>query len=37
MLLQDDKVLQPADNVTPVLNNKITDAYGSQLTTSSTR
>ncbi len=32
VLLQDDKVLQPADNVTPVLNNKITDAYGSQLT-----
>ena len=34
VLLQDDKVLQPADNVTPVLNNKITDAYGSQLTQS---
>ena len=32
VLLEDDKVLQPADNVTPVLNNKITDAYGSQLT-----
>ena len=28
MLLKDDKNLQPADNVTPVLNNKITDAYG---------
>jgi len=32
VLLQDDKVLQPADNVTPVLNDKITAAYGSQLT-----
>jgi osmoprotectant transport system substrate-binding protein len=32
VLLQDDKLLQPADNVTPVFNNKITDAYGSQLT-----
>jgi glycine betaine/choline ABC-type transport system substrate-binding protein len=31
VLLQDDKVLQPADNVTPVLNNKIITAYGPQL------
>jgi osmoprotectant transport system substrate-binding protein len=31
VLLEDDKVLQPADNVTPVLNNKITDAYGADL------
>ena len=28
VLLKDDKNLQPADNVTPVLNNKITTAYG---------
>jgi osmoprotectant transport system substrate-binding protein len=27
VLLEDDKQLQPADNVTPVLNKKITDAY----------
>jgi len=33
VLLQDDKQLQPADNVTPVLNNKIVDAYGAQLST----
>src|SRR5262249_28661421 len=32
VLLQDDKALQPADNVTPVLNNKIITAYGTQLT-----
>ena len=31
VLLQDDKVLQPADNVTPVLNNKVITAYGPQL------
>jgi osmoprotectant transport system substrate-binding protein len=30
--LQDDKNLQPADNVTPVLNNTITTAYGQPLT-----
>ena len=28
VLLKDDKHLQPADNVTPVLNNKIITAYG---------
>ena len=33
VLLKDDKNLQPADNVTPVLNNKITTAYGADLTT----
>ncbi len=33
VLLKDDKKLQPADNVTPVLNNKITDAYGAALNT----
>jgi osmoprotectant transport system substrate-binding protein len=32
VLLEDDKVLQPADNVTPVVRNEITDAYGDQLT-----
>jgi osmoprotectant transport system substrate-binding protein len=32
VLLQDDKNLQPADNVTPVLNNTITAAYGKPLT-----
>jgi osmoprotectant transport system substrate-binding protein len=32
VLLKDDKHLQPADNVTPVLNNKITTAYGKDLT-----
>jgi osmoprotectant transport system substrate-binding protein len=32
VLLKDDKSLQPADNVTPVLNNKITAAYGQGLT-----
>ena len=32
VLLKDDKNLQPADNVTPVLNNKITTAYGKDLT-----
>ena len=32
VLLKDDKNLQPADNVTPVLNNKITAAYGKSLT-----
>ena len=31
VLLKDDKNLQPADNVTPVLNNKITTAYGKPL------
>jgi osmoprotectant transport system substrate-binding protein len=31
VLLKDDKSLQPADNVTPVLNNKITTAYGKPL------
>jgi len=31
VLLEDDKNLQPADNVTPVLNNKITAAYGQPL------
>jgi osmoprotectant transport system substrate-binding protein len=31
VLLQDDKKLQPADNVTPVLSNKITAAYGKSL------
>ena len=31
VLLKDDKNLQPADNVTPVLNNKITTAYGKSL------
>jgi osmoprotectant transport system substrate-binding protein len=31
VLLQDDKLLQPADNVTPVLNNKVITAYGPQL------
>jgi osmoprotectant transport system substrate-binding protein len=31
VLLKDDKNLQPADNVTPVLNNKITAAYGKDL------
>jgi osmoprotectant transport system substrate-binding protein len=31
VLLNDDKKLQPADNVTPVLNNKITTAYGTAL------
>ena len=33
VLLKDDKSLQPADNVTPVLNNKITTAYGAALKT----
>jgi osmoprotectant transport system substrate-binding protein len=33
VLLKDDKNLQPADNVTPVLNNKITTAYGNSLAT----
>lgn len=32
VLLKDDKNLQPADNVTPVLSNKITSAYGATLT-----
>jgi osmoprotectant transport system substrate-binding protein len=32
VLLEDDKVLQPADNVTPVVRDEITDAYGDQLT-----
>ena len=32
VLLKDDKNLQPADNVTPVLNDKITAAYGKDLT-----
>jgi osmoprotectant transport system substrate-binding protein len=32
VLLKDDKNLQPADNVTPVLNNTITTAYGQPLT-----
>jgi osmoprotectant transport system substrate-binding protein len=32
VLLNDDKKLQPADNVTPVLNNKIITAYGKTLT-----
>jgi osmoprotectant transport system substrate-binding protein len=32
VLLNDDKKLQPADNVTPVLNNKIVTAYGKALT-----
>jgi osmoprotectant transport system substrate-binding protein len=31
VLLKDDKKLQPADNVTPVLSTKITDAYGDDL------
>ena len=31
VLLKDDKNLQPADNVTPVLNNKIATAYGKPL------
>jgi osmoprotectant transport system substrate-binding protein len=31
VLLKDDKNLQPADNVTPVLNNTITAAYGKDL------
>ena len=31
VLLKDDKHLQPADNVTPLLRNEITDAYGSAL------
>ena len=30
VLLKDDKNLQPADNVTPVLNDKITTAYGNR-------
>jgi osmoprotectant transport system substrate-binding protein len=33
VLLKDDKNLQPADNVTPVLSNKITAAYGDTLST----
>jgi osmoprotectant transport system substrate-binding protein len=32
VLLEDDKVLQPADNVTPVIRNEIVDAYGDELT-----
>ena len=32
VLLKDDKKLQPADNVTPVLRNEIADAYGKTLT-----
>jgi osmoprotectant transport system substrate-binding protein len=32
VLLEDDKVLQPADNVTPVLNNEAITAYGDELT-----
>ena len=32
VLLKDDKNLQPADNVTPVLSNTITTAYGKPLT-----
>ncbi len=28
VLLKDDKLLQPADNVTPVVNNKVGDKYG---------
>ena len=31
VLLKDDKKLQPADNVTPVVNNKIVTAYGKPL------
>jgi osmoprotectant transport system substrate-binding protein len=31
VLLKDDKHLQPADNVTPVVNNKIVTAYGKPL------
>jgi osmoprotectant transport system substrate-binding protein len=30
VLLQDDKVLQPADNVTPVMSQELVDEYGSQ-------
>jgi osmoprotectant transport system substrate-binding protein len=30
--LEDDKALQPADNITPIANNEILDAYGTQLT-----
>ena len=33
VLLKDDKHLQPADNVTPVLNNKVVTAYGASLKT----
>jgi osmoprotectant transport system substrate-binding protein len=32
VLLQDDKKLQPADNVTPVLRNEIVTAYGKAMT-----
>ena len=33
VLLKDDKTLQPADNVTPVLNNTVATAYGKPLAT----
>ncbi|MDQ1475648.1 MAG: osmoprotectant transport system substrate-binding protein [Actinomycetota bacterium] len=32
VLLEDDKNLQPADNVTPVLRNEIVDKYGTKMT-----
>ena len=32
VLLEDDKNLQPADNVTPVLRNEIVDKYGKKMT-----
>jgi osmoprotectant transport system substrate-binding protein len=32
VLLEDDKKLQPADNVTPVLRNEIVDKYGKKMT-----
>ena len=31
MLLEDDKGLQPAENVTPVIRQEIVDAYGDSL------
>ena len=37
VLLKDDKNLQPADNVTPVVNQATADAYGDASRISSTR